>query len=106
MPRGVDNLENWYINPGSADDEPAKRRRKNCRKYQLLTTNKRLNTMRLRLTFPPPFKVQVVPKTNNTFYLYKLLGCTNAFDTKTECDAEVERIYKMIESRIVKFGKL
>ena len=29
MPRGVDNLENCYINPGSADDEPAKRCRKN-----------------------------------------------------------------------------
>ena len=62
--------------------------------------------MCLRSTFPAPFKIQVVPVTHNTFYLYKVLGCTSAFDTKTESDAEVERIYKMIESRMVNFGKL
>ena len=30
MPRGVDNLDNIYINPGTANDEPAKRCRKNA----------------------------------------------------------------------------
>ena len=49
----------------------------------------------------------IVPVKHNKYvYLETSLGTSKTFATKAENDAEIERLYNLIHSRVVKFGKL